>query len=27
MDDGNAITVGTDGGTYCPAVITATIHW
>lgn len=27
MDDGNAITIGTDGGAYCPAVITATIHW
>ena len=26
-DDGNAITTGTDGGAYCPAVITATIHW
>lgn len=26
-DPGNAITTGTDGGAYCPAVITSTLHW
>ena len=26
-DPGNSITTGSDGGLYCPAVTTATIHW
>lgn len=26
-DAGNAITTGTDGGLYCPAVITQTFDW
>lgn len=24
---GNALVVGQDGGLYCPAVITSTLHW
>lgn len=26
-DPGNAITHGSDGGLYCPAVIVSTLHW
>jgi hypothetical protein len=26
-DEGNAISLGSDGGLYCPAVISSTIHW
>jgi hypothetical protein len=26
-DEGNAITLGSDNGLYCPAVISSTIHW
>ena len=26
-DPGNSITIGTDGGLYCPAVTTATTDW
>jgi hypothetical protein len=26
-DDGNALTHGSDGGLYCPAVISSTTHW
>lgn len=26
-DAGNALTQGTDGGLYCPAVIQSTLHW
>jgi hypothetical protein len=27
VDPGNGITTGTDGGLYCPAVMTATTDW
>ncbi len=26
-DPDNAIVVGSDGGAYCPAVVTGTTHW
>jgi hypothetical protein len=26
-DDGNALMHGSDGGLYCPAVVSSTIHW
>lgn len=27
LDDGNAITTGSDGGLYCPAVLNGISHW